>query len=301
MFAQMTIAGETAKNVDFNEYFEMIRELGEGQYGSVVLARLKKDYGALPKDSRVAIKLIDSENLSSADIKQISREIAVLKSISLCNPGISCYYDYFTTNIGVRKYIVIIMEYIPGVELVEEIKLISPDKYRKVMKSLARTLGYLHSSKIVHKDIKPANIMITPTGDLKYIDFGFACLLISGHEHACEKDVKGSAVFISPERFKTIIDETELSDKELYEMYKKSDVWALGMVFYDLLFKEYPPQVEEAADFDDIVDAYIQPEPITFPTGSSVEPKLVEIVKKMLQKDPKKRSTINEVISELEI
>ena len=277
----------------------MIQELGEGQYGSVVLAQLKKDYRGLPKNSKVAIKLIGSDALTARDVEQISREIGVLKELSPendCNIDVSCYYNYFTTTINGQKYIVIVMEYIPGVQLAKQIKTVPEDKIVQVMKTLARTLGYLHSRKIVHKDIKPENIMITPEGVLKYIDFGFACLMISGHENSCRKDIKGSPVYISPERFEIVVNELQPSDEELYKIYKTADVWALGMVFYELLFKKLPPQVNRANNLPELVKAYLQSEPIAFPTG---DPRLVAIVKGMMEKDSSQRSTIDEVISEL--
>ncbi len=313
-YSQMKVAGKKLKRVDFDEYFKIIRKLGKGTYGRVVLARLKKDYKNLPKDSKVAVKLIKRYKITKKNIANLNKEIGILEQLSSmdnCDPGVSCYYDHFITTVSGEDSMAIVMEYIPGGDLFQKVadSVESPEtmtmkQILAYMQSLANTLKNLHAKNIVHRDIKPENIMVTPELVPKYIDFGFSCLTIPEHPFECKLNLKGTPAFLSPELLKS--QKTTLAGEKLYDLYRTSDVWALGLVFYEMLFKKAPTDYDRASTLAEFTSLITSNNPVTFPPPESVlvkraDPRLIEIVKGMLKKDLEQRSTINEVAAKLDV
>ena len=105
------------------------------------------------------------------------------------------------------------------------------DVIRRMSKSLISALDYLHSSlNIVHRDIKPQNIMIDENGNPLLVDFGKAQQLLS-NEDDNTSSMEGTYTFLSPECCSF--------DVNTYSM-KKADIWALGITLYILAFNKFP-------------------------------------------------------------
>jgi len=319
-----------AKN--FVDYFKTIKKLGEGTSGKVILATTKSKYKKFPEGSLVAVKLIKfGSETKEKIIKDADKEIDILKDVSFidtgCNSGIVCYYDSFVVNFGKisRDFYAIVMEYVEGYSLEDFISsldksfekihlpnmgthiftyditsIFSNEQIHKFMLYLSKTLEFLHTRNIVHRDIKTANIMLSKSDNaIKYIDFGFACFTAVDHTHECEEKGIGTPVNLSPELWLIYQRKiTKLPKPQLFELYKKADVWALGITFYELLFGILPPEIEEFEFSSDIAKAVLD-KTMSFPTKFNGNPKLVDVVKHMLIKDYKTRSSMNEVVNEL--
>ena len=320
---------------NFVDYFKIIEILGEGTSGKVISAKTKSKYKKFSEGSLVAVKLIKLDpKKKEIIIKDADKEIDILKDVSFmdtgCNPGIVCYYDSFIVNFGIKDitsldFYAIVMEYIQGYSLEDFISSVNKsfekiylssmgiyiftyditsifeyEQIYKFMLHLSKTLEFLHTRDIVHRDIKTGNIMLSKSDNaIKYVDFGFSCFIETDHTYECEEKAVGTPITVSPELWLMFSHKIKNIPKpKLFEMYKKADVWALGITFYELLFGILPPELEESVTNPDIASAVLD-KTLTFPQKFNGNPKLVGIVRNMLIKDYKTRSSMNEVINEL--
>jgi serine/threonine protein kinase len=317
-YAQMVKQKE--KITDFDTYFTEIKQLGSGTFGFVLLAQVKKAFNNLIKDQYVTVKLI-KVSINQKQIEDTQREITILRDLSKdgCNPHIVCYYDSFMVNYrephdnSDKKYFAIVMEYIPTdnlQQILERHILIPNDKILQYMNSLVQGLEYLHDRNIVHRDVKPSNIIIDKDV-VKYVDFGFSCFTVQNNSsvsslhlwYSCILDAVGSPIYMSPELWNISMGKlNNIPKDELYELYKKSDVWALGIVFYQILYGNLPIELRDA-----LADIYYRKairnavlyDTISLPYETNRDPRLIEIVRKMLIKDAGSRSSIKMVVDEL--
>lgn len=134
---------------------------------------------------------------------------------------------------------------------------------------IAEGLCAAHEAAIVHRDIKSANVMLTPKGQIKIMDFGVAQFASDGGP----REVVGTASYMSPEQ----------TSGEAVDA--RTDIWSFGVVMYELLTGHLPFRGEyEAAVLYSVLNE--EPEPIDSP---DVPAKLIEIVRKCLQKNPSQR------------
>ena len=200
--------------------YEILEELGRGSMGVVFKARD-------PQIGReVAIKLVLTANLSKDESElyrtRFFREAQAAGKMS--HPGIITIHDIAEDESG-QPYLV--MEYVEGASLH---KLLRPDPHGKIKERfpLERTLDlcaqvgealdYAHSRGVVHRDVKPSNVMVTPDGRAKIADFGIARL--SGTEATHTASITGTPAYMSPEQFRGgMID-------------SRSDIFSLGAMLY---------------------------------------------------------------------
>lgn len=217
---------------DVKSEYNIGKMIGKGMTGQVYKAERKSD-GKI-----FAIKVIRMKYL-----KQTEREYKVLSSIKTlkngrCHKHIICYNgDFHIGEINGQKFIIIVMEYLDGYDLekyIENLFLdyerISDDLLKKFMRVMLKTVNFLHRNNIAHRDIKPGNIIYTKD-DLVLIDFGFSCI------ESCVSLV-GTPNYVSPELAELLLKDDNKSQS--IEFWKRNDVWALGIVFYKLLFLSVP-------------------------------------------------------------
>jgi predicted Ser/Thr protein kinase len=199
--------------------YEIQRLIARGGMGRVYLAQD-------PNTSRqVVVKLMDA-TLESSDVRdRFAREARSLASLS--HPGIVRIYDY--GNFQDSPFIV--MEYIRGDTLEEKIKqrapLSVPQKLR-LMSEVCAGLAHAHASGIIHRDVKPANLIVDQDGRVKILDFGIARVsdsnLTRGYALAGAGKVQiGTPGYMSPEQ-------TRGDDID-----QRTDIFAVGAVGYELL------------------------------------------------------------------
>jgi eukaryotic-like serine/threonine-protein kinase len=151
--------------VVLKERYKIVNLLGQGGMGEVYLA------DDLSLETQVAIKV--NHNLNDTASNQFIREARLLASLK--HPNLPRVIDYFSDE----ESQVLVMDYIPGDDLrkiVDRKEKIKPDQIQKWAVQLADALTYLHNRKppIFHRDVKPANIKLTPAGDAILVDFGIA-------------------------------------------------------------------------------------------------------------------------------
>lgn len=223
-------------------------------------------------DRIVAVKILKEEYIANEEFrrrfKNESKYIAVLS-----HPNIVKVYD---VSFGDRlQYIV--MEYIEGITLKEYIQqqgVIQPKEAVLFATQILRALQHAHDKGIVHRDIKPQNIMLLQNGSIKVTDFGIASFSRSDTRTMSDSAI-GSVHYISPEQARG-----DFTDA-------KADIYSVGVVMYEMLTGTLPFQSDSAVS---VALMQLQNEPDSpRERNSSVPVGLEQITMHAMQKDPKSR------------
>jgi serine/threonine protein kinase len=261
------------------EKYILVKKLGNGSYSNVYLAYDRVE------DKMLALKCM------STDIKQthiIDTEISILKTMD--HPNIVKLFGTLCES----NCVYLIMEWMEGgpITYLKEGKsgygIFSEDRCKHIMQNIVNGLQELHSKNIVHGDIKPENILMSADEQIiKLADFGFSKLFTS--ENDLISSAYGTPLFTSP----------EACSKKKDFSGKSTDIWALGITFYilmygvipyDNLYMISPSNLYELLSSNDFQ--------INFPSNNfSVE--LNDLLKRMLKKDPLERITLQEICDDL--
>jgi serine/threonine-protein kinase len=199
----------------FNSRYELHRRIARGGMADVFLARDSL------LDRPVAVKVLFPEFATDPTFVQRFRREAQAAA-NLSHPNIVSVYDWGEE--GGTYFIV--MEYIEGHSLAQTIKdegRLHPDRAADITSDVAAALGFAHRNGVVHRDVKPGNVLISPSGQVKVADFGIA-RAVSHQENLTQAGtVMGTATYFSPEQARG-----ESVDP-------RSDVYSLGVVLYEML------------------------------------------------------------------
>jgi serine/threonine protein kinase/Tol biopolymer transport system component len=261
-------------------HYEITSHLGTGGMGEVYQANDTK------LGRSVAIKLLPEAFSHDSDrLSRFEREARMLASLN--HPNIAAIYGLEES--GGRKFLV--MELVPGETLAERIKRdpILMDEALAIAKQIADALQAAHDSEkgIIHRDLKPANVKITPEGKLKVLDFGLAKAFEAQPSDTNPSNsptlsnaatqqglILGTAAYMSPEQAKgRMVD-------------KRTDIFAFGCVLYEML-TGWP--AFEGDGVGEILARVIERDPNWTKLPSNVPPRFRELLRRSLQKDPRKR------------
>lgn len=251
--------------------YEIRSKLGEGGMGEVYSAH-DAELGRT-----VAIKLLPGEFSTDQDRKSRFKQEARVVS-ALNHPNIITIYEIGENEHG--SYLA--TEFIEGRTLRDVIKngSISLSRILKILEQVANGLVAAHKAKIVHRDVKPENIMVRDDGIVKVLDFGLAKPSIQNNDDpelnkTIPGTVMGSARYMSPEQARGLaVDE-------------RTDIWSLGVVLYEMLVGNAPFTGETTAD---TIASVIYKEPVPLnEVAPSLPEELHRIVRRALQKDRDER------------
>jgi serine/threonine protein kinase/Tfp pilus assembly protein PilF len=253
-------------------HYRIIKKLGAGGMGEVYLALDTK------LDRKVAIKVLQPDSLAEENLKKrLFREAQA--AAKLDHPNICAVYDVNEAD----SHTFIVMQYIEGETLAEEMerKPLELSTALTIVEQAAEGLAEAHAHGIVHRDLKPQNMMITPRGQLKILDFGLAkqmrstdtvdyeaptATLLSSPGH-----VIGTMPYMSPEQL-----QGEPLDAS-------SDIFSLGVTLYEMLAGKHPFKDKSAAV---TMSRILLGEPLpTEQFQAQVSPELKALLSKMLCKD----------------
>lgn len=255
--------------------------LGTGSYSNVYLGRclnsIKINKIDLKEDKYVAIKKINKTRLSSQGIKMLSIEKTINENImNWKHKNIVRCYDIID-DIDV---IYIIMEYCENKDF-SHLLIKRPVKHLYIkyyIKQIIDALKFLHEKNIIHRDIKPKNILLTNNyKEIKLCDFGFA-----KQPDGLKKvlTVCGSPLYMAPEIYK----------KQGYN--NSVDIWSLGIILYELIFGIHP--LASLYDVKNITD-FLTNNDINIPNTDRVSFNCLDLLRNMLNKDENNRITIDEL------
>lgn len=153
---------------------------------------------------------------------------------------------------------------------------LTQDNIRKYFRQLILGVEYLHSIGIIHRDIKPDNLLIDENDDLKITDFGISVLINNGDDTFT--NTAGTNYFFCPE-----------SCKGIPYSGKKADIWACGVTLYNLLMDRYPFDGKTLVELN---KAIIENQPLY---NLHLDPSLTDLLNGLLDKDPEHRFTFEDI------
>ena len=251
-------------------HYKILEKLGEGGMGVVYKAedtKLKRE---------VAIKFLP-HHISADDDDRKRFQIEAQAAASLNHPNIAQIYaiEETTNSRGDLEYF-LVMEYIDGQELKKKIKegSLTPDEAIDIASQITEGLEAAHKKGIIHRDIKSTNLMITKDGNVKIMDFGLA-KISDRSQITKDGSTIGTIAYMSPE---------QATGKDIDN---RTDIWAFGVVFYELLTGHQPfaAQYEQAVIYSIINEP---PTPVT-DYKEDCPSSLVKIVEKCLAKNRDER------------
>ncbi len=265
-------------NKRINERYEILKLIGEGGMANVYLAL------DTILDRQVAIKILRGDLATDEKfVKKFQRE--ALSASSLNHPNIVEIYDVGEDE---GKYY-IVMEYVEGTTLKNLIKkrdFLSVPEVLDVMKQLTSAVACAHSNYIIHRDIKPQNVLITEMGKVKITDFGIAVAL-NEQSMTQTNSVMGSVHYLPPEQARGNVATI------------KSDIYSLGIVMYELLIGKVPFKGDNAIEV--ALKHMKEPMPSVRKIKESIPQSIENIVLKSTAKNPLNRyNSVDEMYNDLE-
>jgi eukaryotic-like serine/threonine-protein kinase len=247
--------------------YKIIEQLGTGGMAEVYQAR------DLMLERPVAVKVLRSDYSTEPGFQESFRHEA-RAAANLSHPNIVTIHDFGFD--GGQLYIV--MEFIPGMTLKEMIQTrgrFTPEEAIPLMVQACAGIGYAHRAGLVHCDVKPHNMLVTPDLRLKVADFGIARALAGIQPEEKADTVWGSPLYFSPEQAAG------------FPPTPASDVYSLGVTFYEMLTGQTPFMSNRAETLAEMHRELTPRPPSLF--NPAVPPGLEQIVMKTLSKEPSAR------------
>ncbi|MHC4677832.1 MAG: protein kinase domain-containing protein [Planctomycetota bacterium] len=251
--------------------FRIEREIGRGAVGVVYLGHDTK------LDRPVAIKSLPAEVMANPKARsRFQGEARVLASLN--HPHIATIHEEIEDDQGVGY---LVLEYVPGQTLVERIakKPLKLEEALSIALQIAEAVAAAHEHDVIHRDLKPGNIKITPEGKVKVLDFGLAKAV--GGESLDQQStvtepgrVIGTPAYMSPEQARG-----KATDK-------RSDIWSFGCVLYEMLTGKIPFKGETISD---TLANILQTDPDWQALPESIPANIRSLLRHCLEKDPRRR------------
>ncbi|GAB2249639.1 hypothetical protein Droror1_Dr00012998 [Drosera rotundifolia] len=241
------------------ENYHVIDLVGEGSFGKVYKGRLKYT------GQTVAMKFIMKHGKSEKDLQNLRQEIEILRKLK--HENIIEMLDSFENP----QEFCVVTEFAQGelFEILEDDKCLPEEQVQAIAKQLVKALHYLHSNRIIHRDMKPQNILIGSGSVIKLCDFGFARAMSTNT--VVLRSIKGTPLYMAP----------ELVREQPYN--HTVDLWSLGVILYEL-FVGQPPFYTNSVY---ALIRHIIKDPVKYPANMS--PEFRSFLKGLLNKDPEKR------------
>ena len=262
------------KKSDKLKDYSILQKLGQGSYGSVFLVNKKESkYG--PNTNLFVLKQIPLYNMDKEEIESVKQEANILKVLN-CKYIVK-FHDSFLES----KTLNIVMEYCNGGDLSKYLKqkkgkLLKENEIWPIFLKIALGIYYLHSKKIIHRDLKSLNIFLNSDNSIKLGDLGVAKVM----SNSFAETYVGTPYYLSPE----IVEEKPYNEK--------SDVWSLGCLLYELITLKHPfNATNHAALYMKIVSGKY--EEIKVPCSEELK-KSVDF---LLEVNPNKRPSAEEIFS----
>ena len=252
--------------VVLNGRYELHRRIARGGMAEVVLARDQL------LDRPVAVKILFPEFATDAAfVERFRREAQAAAGLN--HPNIVGVYDW---GREANTYF-IVMEYVDGRSLADMLRAegtLHPDRAADIATDVAAALGFAHRNGVVHRDVKPGNVLISSAGLVKVTDFGIARAITHNAEEALTQtgSVMGTATYFSPEQ------------AQGKSVDPRSDLYSLGIVMYEMVCGKAPFQAENpvAVAYKHVQEQVVPPSQVNPTVPASYE----AITMRLLAKNP---------------
>lgn len=216
--------------------YRVVRELGHGGMGAVYLCERTEGFR-----KQVAVKLIKRGLDTNDIIRRFERERQILAALD--HPNIARLIDGGTTDDGLPYLVMDYVEGIPVTEYCAENDL-STEEILKLFQEISAAVAYAHQNLIVHRDVKPTNILVTKEGTPKLLDFGIAKLLAASESEPLTEITQTRQAmtpeYASPEQL------------EGERVTTATDTFSLGVVLYELLTGARPSSVSSRPSLEKV-------------------------------------------------
>ncbi len=250
-----------------NERYKVLRIIGGGGMSVVYLAT------DLILNREVAVKVLRSEFSNNLEyIRRFNREGQAASSLS--HPNIVSILD-----VGEGEGLhFLVMEFIDGMTLKEYIQTFAPipmERVMDIMRQLISAIAHAHKNNIIHRDIKPHNVMVDKDGTIKVTDFGIATAVSAATLTQTNSALLGSVHYLSPEQARG------------GQANNKSDIYSLGIVMFEMLTGQLPFSGDSAVS---IALKHLQTvTPSTKSYNSAIPQSIENVVLKATAKNPANR------------
>jgi serine/threonine-protein kinase len=250
-----------------NNRYQLLHPLGTGG-----MALVYRAYDRM-LERPVAIKILRQDFSNDEAFRERFRQEAKAAA-NLSHPNIVTVHDFGFDD----GRIFIVMEYVPGTDLKTMIKQrgrFSVDEAINLIVQACEGIGYAHRAGLVHCDVKPHNMLVTPEGRLKVTDFGIARALASIQPDEQSDVVWGSPQYFSPEQAAG------------QAPSPASDVYSLGIILYEMLTGQLP---YVASDAEELARMHREAHPVPPRRyNPQIPPQLDQIILKVMAKEPSQR------------
>jgi len=230
-FGSSTLLGELGA-------YSILQELGSGGMGRVHLAELLRPTAGLDRGRRVALKVIHPHLLATEGFfKRFLREAQVGQAVQ--HDNVVRTYDCDAVLREGQQHNFLVMEYVEGQtlrDLLRELGRVPEELCRHIAREIARGLAAIHGAGIVHRDVKPENVLITEEQVVKIMDLGVARLKDEAIRLSQAGGFVGSLEYAAPEQIQSMGRELD----------GRADLFALGVLLYELSTGQHPFRDEDA-------------------------------------------------------
>jgi len=253
------------REIIISNRYRIVRKIASGGMADIYLGQ------DIELERKVAVKILSANYAGDRNfVARFRREAQVLARLD--HPNIVDIYDWGKFN----SYYYIVMEFVEGIslkELIDKKGSVEPDTAAKYAVQICDALGAAHDNNLIHRDIKPQNILISPEGKIKVTDFGIAKSLNTDITRTI--NIVGTAHYISPEQARGAV------------LDSRTDIYSLGIVIYEMLTGDLPFRGDTSID---ISLKHVNEKPVK-PTRlvQGIPKKLENIVMLCLKKDPSLR------------
>lgn len=237
-------------------HYEVVRELGKGGMGHVYLCR--RTDGVYPK--LVALKVLRTDHRDTEWRQRFEQERRILAS--LAHPNIARLFDGGYTPDGLPYYV---MEYIDGhgIDRYCDLHHLDVESRLRLFEQVIEAVEAAHRGGVIHRDIKPTNILVTADGVVKLLDFGIAKQLRTGDDDA--------TLWLTGEGLRPMTPEYASPEQiQQGEATRATDVYSLGVVLYELLTGRKPYRLKNRV-FHEVLRVVCEEEP-TYPSAAAELP-----------------------------
>ncbi len=268
------------------ERFTLIKKLGQGGMGAVYSAKANEDGERLQTGDVVAIKVL-TQDVSQEDVERFRLEAELARKVD--HKAIVQVLEYKIS----KEVNYIVMEFVEGEsvrDLLRDNKVLPQTEAIRIVKAAAFGLHAAHEKGIVHRDIKPDNIMVTKDGHVKLADFGVAKSDDAKSELTQAGFLVGTPHYMSPE---------QCSGEAGVEVTNRADIYALGATLYFMCTGQKPFEGDTQPTI--LLQHMKTPAKPPHEVNDQVTEGLSNVILNMMAKRPEKRyASLTEVIAELE-
>src|SRR5262245_26517187 len=251
--------------------YQLVERLGQGGMSEVWRAR------DTVLDRDVAVKVLDGE---TALLRRMAIRTEALAAAKLAHAHVARVFDYGESEVEPGLLVpFVVMELLEGTALSRATLPMPPPLAFQICAQVAAALAAAHAQGVVHRDVKPGNVMLTADG-VKVFDFGIAAEAGTLEDAAGESEVVGTPTYMAPER---------LTDAAVTPA---TDVYSVGVLLYRLLTKGFPWSAKTPVE---IVAAHVAQPPADLPRTPGIPAAVANLYRRCLAKDPYDRPPASEV------